>query len=139
MAEKMTEDQEKKVNEAFEQIKNGSFTDDDTSTVLNNTTSIINKTKAGPLLKFADDVKLMCAMVKAWSKKDYTGLPVKTITMVILTLVYVFSPVDVIPDFIPVMGLLDDAGMVAACLAAVHSDLESFKNWALKNKPEYVD
>ncbi|MBE6354737.1 DUF1232 domain-containing protein [Treponema sp.] len=69
-------------------------------------------------------------MVKAWTKKEYKGVPVKTIGMIILTLVYVFSPIDIIPDCIPGIGLVDDATMVSLCLAAVKSDIEDFKIWA---------
>lgn len=39
------------------------------------------------------------------------------------------SPIDLIPDFIPVVGYVDDALVVAACLAMVESDLEIYKEW----------
>ena len=69
-------------------------------------------------------------MVKAWVKKDYREIPVKTIGMIILTLGYVFSPVDIIPDVIHVLGLVDDATMVGLCIAAARNDIEDFRIWA---------
>lgn len=119
-----------KVNGKFESFKRDNFSAADTATVLNNTSEILNKSSEGPLAQFFDDVKAMCEMVKAWTRKEYKGVPVKTIGMIILTLVYVFSPIDIIPDCIPGIGLVDDATMVGLCLAAVRSDLDDFRVWA---------
>ena len=119
-----------KVKGKFESFKRGNFTAADTATVLNNTAAILNKSSNGPLAKFFDDIKTMCAMVNAWVKKQYKGIPVRTIGMIILTLVYVFIPFDFIPDFIPGIGLVDDAAMVAFCLEAVRRDINDFRIWA---------
>ena len=128
----------KKVADEFESIKNGKFTEKDRNTVLDNIGEILNKSSFGPLARFFDDIKTMCYMVKAWADKEYTGIPVNTIGMIILTLVYVFSPIDVVPDFIPVLGLLDDAAMVGLCLAALRSDINDFRQWA-KNRGKLLD
>lgn len=44
-------------------------------------------------------------------------------------LLYVLSPIDLIPDFIPGIGLLDDAAVFGAMLAAIHEDLQDYKAW----------
>ncbi len=122
-------DQEK-AERKFESFKRGNYSEDDTATVINNIEDILNKSSNGPLADFFNDIKTMCEMIKAWVSKEYKGVPVKTIGMIILTLVYVFSPIDIIPDFIPGVGLIDDATMVAACIAAAKSDIEDFRVWA---------
>ena len=119
-----------KVKGKFESFKNGKFSSKDTAAVLNNISGILRKSTEGPLARFFDDIKTMCEMVKSWARKEYKGIPVKTIGMIILTLVYVFSPFDFIPDFIPGVGLLDDSAMVGLCLAAARSDIEDFRAWA---------
>lgn len=124
---------QKKLNEKFDSFKQGNFNEEDTKTVINHEDDIHKKCSSGSLAKFLEDIKTMCSMVKAWVKKDYQGIPVKTIGMVTLTLVYVFSPLDLIPDYIPGIGLLDDASIVGLCIAAIKSDLEAFKAWAKVN------
>ena len=135
MMTEFSDKEKKKVNEQFSQFENGNFSDKDKDTVLNNMDDILKKSKTGALASLFDDISTMCDMVKCWASKEYKGIPVKTIGMVILTLVYVFSPVDIVPDFIPVVGLLDDVAMVTLCLGSVKSDLNDFKQWKKsKNK-----
>lgn len=130
----ISKEDEVKVKNEFESFKQVGFSNTDVKTVIDNTTGILNKCYDGSLSKFFDDIKTMCEMVKAWAKKEYKGIPVKTIGMIILTLVYVFSPVDIIPDTIPGIGLIDDATMVKLCLQAARSDLQDFRVWARTHK-----
>ena len=44
------------------------------------------------------------------------GLTVLSAVLLVLTLVYVISPFDVIPDFIPVIGEMDDVAVVRSGL-----------------------
>lgn len=81
------------------------------------------------LKRFYEDVIILFAMIKAYKNKEYRELPWTTISAVVFTLLYVFWPLDVIPDFIPGVGQLDDAAMVALCLKAIETDLLKFKEW----------
>lgn len=44
-----------------------------------------------------------------------------------LVVLYLFSPIDVIPDLIPVIGLMDDLVLVPLAI-----------NWMLKRLPEHI-
>ena len=130
---KLSKEQKEKVNGAFSKIKNGNASSEDASTVIDNAEDILRKSADGPLGNFFDDIKSMIEMVKAWCKKEYKGIPFRTISMVILSLLYVFIPVDIIPDFIPVVGLLDDAAVIGLCLKAMKDDLDDFRAWQKEN------
>ena len=71
----------------------------------------------------------MISLVRSYTKKEYTEIPIGTIIAIISALLYFISPVDLIPDVIPVAGHLDDAAVVGACLALVKSDLDDYKKW----------
>lgn len=43
-------------------------------------------------------------------------------------LVYLISPIDCIPDIIPILGLTDDAAVITAAIAALADALEKYKN-----------
>lgn len=78
-------------------------------------------------------VPTMASLIKSYVKKEYTEIPIGSIIAILSALIYFVSPVDLIPDAIPVIGLVDDAAVVAACLNFVNSDLEEYSNWREKN------
>ncbi len=78
----------------------------------------------------------MISLVRSYTKKEYTEIPIGTIIAIVSALIYFVSPVDLIPDVIPVAGHLDDAAVVGACLALVKSDLDDYKEWRENNKKD---
>ena len=91
---------------------------------------------AGSALKY---VPMMASMVNMYVKKEYTDAPVGTIVATVSALIYVISPIDLIPDFIPGVGYIDDAAVVAACLALIKSDLDEYRSWRANNGYEIDD
>lgn len=105
-------------------------TDDDIKKVTQKAQAIENKFKNhGPLYHFWHDSKLMLSMVKDYYTGSYRQIPVLALGAIVFTLLYVFSPIDIIPDFIPFFGLLDDALVVALCLKMVSTDLNNYIIW----------
>ena len=45
---------------------------------------------------------------EAWSKVKNVNTPMRVKVVLVLLVIYIANPVDLIPDFIPVLGQLDD-------------------------------
>ena len=68
-------------------------------------------------------------LVRAAASGEYTGIPGTTIAAAVAVLIYFLSPIDLIPDFIPVLGLLDDVALVAWFSTTIKHELEKFADW----------
>lgn len=128
MNKKLSEEQEKKAKEEFESFKEKDYSEEDMHKVFENEENIIKKILSDEnLKKFINEVRLFFSMLKDFFTRTYTEAPVGTIMAIVGSLLYVLWPFDLIPDFIPVAGYLDDAAVLGACLKAVKTDLERYK------------
>lgn len=81
------------------------------------------------LLEYWEDYKLLFSLIKDYSKGVYTQIPWLSIVSIGAALAYVLSPIDAIPDFIPIVGFIDDAAVFAFCIRLLSSDIEDYKSW----------
>ncbi len=77
--------------------------------------------KRGPIKKIWDDVQLLWKMVRD------PQAPLRPKAIAIGALVYLVSPIDVIPDVLPIVGLTDDVGVIAAAIATLSADLKKYR------------
>lgn len=85
--------------------------------------------KEGGMDRVKADVALLVRFVKAWAREEYRGVPWRTLVYAVGALLYFVSPVDLIPDWIPVLGLTDDVAVVVAVVRAIRKDLDRFARW----------
>ena len=76
-----------------------------------------------------DDLMLLSSLVKDYWKGRYRKIPYKAIAAIAFTILYVLNVVDLVPDFIPGLGLIDDATIVGLCLKMVSTDIEQYRLW----------
>ena len=68
-------------------------------------------------------------MVKAHVTNEYKGISNRTLGMLVLGLLYFVLPLDFLPDFIPVIGYVDDLTVIVAIFKSLSSDIEKFLEW----------
>ena len=82
--------------------------------------------------RISADLPVLLRLARAWASGDYRRVPVKSIVMVVAAVLYFLNPLDLIPDFIPVIGYLDDAAVVGYVLRNLQKELEVFRAWEVE-------
>ncbi len=79
-------------------------------------------------------VPAMISLVRSYLKKEYTEIPLGSVAGIVSALIYILSPIDLVPDAIPAAGYLDDAAILVICLkAGAKDDIEEYQKWRDKN------
>lgn len=94
--------------------------------------------KKGSLTEIWDNLQLLFELVSAWRKGEYRKIPTASIVTIIASIIYFVSPIDLMPDFLVGLGIVDDAAVIGFVLKQITADLEKFKIWKETNKGENV-
>ena len=93
--------------------------------------AIRSRTKLG---KMWERLTGFIRMTKAWSNGEYRNVSIKTMIVVVAAVLYFLNPFDVIPDFLPFLGYLDDATVIGFVASSITKDIEKFLEWEQFNK-----
>lgn len=122
MAEKTTDKQKKE-----------DILDTDLEYLINEEEKLQEKLKdSSHLERFAKDLILFMSLIKDYYQGNYRDIPYKTISAGVVGLLYTLNPIDIIPDFIPFIGHIDDALVLTFCLKLVEKDLQKYQTWKQK-------
>ena len=114
--------------EDFIREKAKNVKDEDVSWALRGAACIRDKVY-GPLARFAKQVRLFINMLRDYRSGEYRDAPVWTIGVIAFSLLYILTPFDCVPDFIPLAGLVDDALVMAASIAMIGQDIRDYEQW----------
>jgi uncharacterized membrane protein YkvA (DUF1232 family) len=118
-------------------VKEGSqkVTEKDIEKVVNKSEEIKKRFVGRSLGRFIEDAQLLIAIVRDYWSGKYRQVPYGAVAAIVFTLIYVFNPLDLVPDVLPIIGEVDDAAVIAACLMLVEQDLSKYKNWKQTQSP----
>ncbi|GHB73155.1 YkvA family protein [Persicitalea jodogahamensis] len=99
---------------------------------------VLKKTKDSDFKSEAAEAKdkifVLVRLVRAYASGEYRKLPWKSLLSIVGVLIYFVSPLDFIPDFLPVVGMADDLALVLWLFKSVSGDLADFAEWEKKTK-----
>ena len=88
------------------------------------------------LAKYFNDLCEILELLRDRVKGTYTETPWRTIAALTGALIYVLSPIDIIFDFIPGIGFLDDAVVIGLAIKLAQPDLEKYRTWKESRKEQ---
>lgn len=78
---------------------------------------------------FATNICDFCDLLSDYCDGTYTNFPVATIISLLAGLLYAILSFDVIADFIPIIGWLDDIGVIAFILKKEQDEMQKYRDW----------
>ena len=72
------------------------------------------------------DILTFFAMTKDILRRRYP-MPWKTLFLTLFCVVYFLSPIDLLPDVFPLLGITDDVTFVLLVLAVIRKELDTYR------------
>ena len=86
---------------------------------------------------FIKKIPVLIRMVISIMSKNGYKPEFKNVILPALVLVYLISPLDFIPDWIPVIGVFDDIALLAFAMPMLIAEAEKFVAWEASLKPDF--
>jgi uncharacterized membrane protein YkvA (DUF1232 family) len=88
-----------------------------------------------PLSGLRETLSTCLRLVRAWASGSYREIPSASLVSIVAALIYFVAPVDLVPDFILALGLVDDAALLGWVLSSVSRDIDRFLDWEIEQGP----
>ena len=79
------------------------------------------------------DIPILISLVRSYIQKEYTEAPYGSMLAIVAMLIYIISPIDLMPDSIPVLGQLDDVAVIALFWPLIETDVRDYVQWRDEN------
>ena len=129
MANSFTDDQVQRQFDAYS--KKMSSPEEVQSKVLDEESKILGLfSRVNRLKPFLEDAQTIFALLKDFLSGRYKDVPWRVIAALAGVLLYVLTPIDLIPDVLIPFGWLDDAAVFTLALKLCGGDIEAYRRWS---------
>jgi uncharacterized membrane protein YkvA (DUF1232 family) len=90
--------------------------------------SAVRRGKAA-LKDLVGQIRLLFQLVSDYARGRYRAIPWRSVAMAAAALTYLANPLDLIPDYLPGIGCLDDALVLRLVIGALRDDLADYQRW----------
>ena len=73
--------------------------------------------------------QILSRLGSAYATGKYKAIPWKPVMTMLAAIIYFLNPIDLIPDFIPGIGLTDDFGILMWVYNSVSTEVDKFLEW----------
>ncbi len=85
---------------------------------------------------FIKKIPVISRMVKSIMSKGGYKPEYKNVLVPAAVLIYLISPLDILPDWIPVIGAMDDLALLALAIPMLLKEAERFVAWEATSKTD---
>lgn len=72
-------------------------------------------------------------LLKYYATGQYRDIEIKNLVIILAGFIYFLSPIDLVPDFLPILGFADDIALITFIYSSLKEELEKFELWLLNN------
>jgi uncharacterized membrane protein YkvA (DUF1232 family) len=95
----------------------------------NYSTMARNIIRFGLLARLLQNFRLLAPLIKDYWKGNYRDVSTKSIVIFVVALIYIISPIDLIPDYLIGLGQIDDAAILGLSLYFLEKELRKYEEW----------
>ena len=74
-------------------------------------------------------IRVLIRMVRAYASGRYRGIKITNVLLLVAAIVYFVTPLDLVPDFIPITGFVDDFTVVLWVYGKLQEEIDAYLAW----------
>ena len=79
--------------------------------------------------EFRTQLHTMARLVTSYAQGHYRAISLKTVLTIMAAFIYFLNPLDLVPDAIFGVGLVDDLAVLTWVFRAAHKEIDKFLQW----------